>query len=121
MKSHLFMYLQLDHVSPRSASIVEIKGINQSIGRTSLLIYNYCHANCRWYLTIIHCFLKLRLQISSICVTTFFFLCREKEWKTSCQLPVLNLAIYYVQQVLTILNASLISKVLVYVITFTYR
>jgi hypothetical protein len=63
------MYLQLDHVSPRSASIVEIKGINQSIGRTTLLIYNYCRGNCRWYLTIIHCFLKLRLQISSICVT----------------------------------------------------
>lgn len=37
------------------------------------------------------------------------------------QLPVLNLPIYYVQQVLTILNASLINKVLVYVITFTYR
>lgn len=81
MKSHLLAYLQPDLAASRSTLGAEIKDINQSIGRTTLLIYNYCQGNCRWYLMIIRYFLKLRPQTRAICVKVFYSsLSREKAW-----------------------------------------
>lgn len=108
MKSHLLADLQPDLAPPRSTLGAEIQDINQSIGRTTLLIYNYCQGNCRWYFMIIPYFLKLRLQTRAICVKVFFSLRypvrkpgQRITGKLVGQLLVPNLAMYYILQVLS--------------------
>jgi hypothetical protein len=109
--SHILRICRQNLPRPSSTLGVEIKGINQSIGRTTLLIYNYCQRNCRWYFTIIRCFLSSGHKQERFVLLLSSYPVRNPGQsvtrKLVGQLVVLKLAIYYILQVLSYFKCSI--------------